>query len=264
MQEVSLSGSLREGVGKKDAKAIRNADRVPAVIYGTGEQTHFSVKHTELHKLVYTSEVFIINLDIDGTQKQSVIQDIQHHPVTDRIQHVDFIELQKDKKIKVDIPVNLTGRPIGVLNGGVLTRIFRKLTVYALPENLPDAVEVEISDLKIGQTIKVGELATGNMNILQPDNAVVCGVKMARGALDEEEEEEEVDLDAMTDEEREEYLAKKAEEEAAEGADGEKQEGGDDEKKEGGEQKEGGGDAGGDGGEKKDGSGNEGGGDGGE
>ena len=190
MKEVSLSGSLRENVGKKDAKAIRNADRVPCVIYGGDTQTHLSVKQTDMHKLVYTPNVNIIKVDVDGKSVRTVIQDIQHHPVTDKINHVDFIELKDDKKVKVNIPVNLEGRAIGVLNGGKLSQVFRTLKVYALPGKLPDAITVDISSLKIGMSIRVSDLMTDSLEILNAPNAVVCGVKMSRGATEEEEEEE--------------------------------------------------------------------------
>lgn len=110
MKEVSLSGALRTHVGKKDAKAVRKEGRVPCVIYGSGEQHHFSVKHVDMEKLIYTPNVYMINLDIEGKAVKSIIQDIQYHPVTDRIVHVDFIELADDKKVKMNIPVNLVGR----------------------------------------------------------------------------------------------------------------------------------------------------------
>jgi len=190
MKEVSLSGSLRENVGKKDAKAIRNAERVPCVVYGGDTQTHFSVKQTDMHKLVYTPNVNIINIDVDGKKVKTIIQDIQHHPVTDKINHVDFIELKDDKKIKVNIPVNLEGRAIGVLNGGKLSQVFRTLKVYALPGKLPDAITVDISHLKIGMSVRVSDLKTDSLEVLNAPNAVVCGVKMSRGATEEEEEEE--------------------------------------------------------------------------
>lgn len=195
MKEVSLSGSLRENVGKKDAKAIRNAERVPCVVYGGDTQTHFSVRHADMQKLVYTPNVNIINIDVDGKTVKTIIQDIQHHPVTDRINHVDFIELKDDKKVKVNIPVVLEGRAIGVLNGGKLSQVFRTLKVYALPGELPDAITVDISDLRIGMSVRVRDLMTDSLEILNAPSAVVCGVKMSRGALDEEEEEEEVELD---------------------------------------------------------------------
>lgn len=191
MKEVSLSGSLRENVGKKDAKAVRNAGNVPCVVYGGNEQVHFSVDHVQMEKLIYTPNVYIIKLDIDGKAIKTVIQDIQFHPVTDRIWHVDFIQLEDNKPVKVEIPVRLTGRAIGVMNGGKLSQVFRRLRVYALPGNLPDAIEVDISKLRIGQSIRVKDLITDELNILNAPNAVVCSIKMARGAVDEGEEDEE-------------------------------------------------------------------------
>lgn len=189
MKEVSLSGSGRSNVGKKDAKAVRLAGNVPCVVYGTGSQTHFSVKHVEMEKLIYTANVYIIKLEIEGKTIKSIIQDIQFHPVTDKIVHVDFIELQDDKKIKVNIPVNLHGRSLGVLNGGKLQQIFRRLKVYAVPGDLPDSIEIDISKLRIGQAIRVRDINTDNLNIINSPSAVICSVKMSRGAVDLEEEE---------------------------------------------------------------------------
>ena len=191
MKEVSLSGSLREGVGKKDATAVRNAGNVPCVVYGGEDQKHFSVRSVEMEKLVYTPNVYIVNLDLDGKPTKAIIQEVQHHPLTDRILHVDFIELKDDKKVKVNIPVQLTGRAIGVLNGGKLSQVFRKLRVYAVPGELPDQIVVDISKLRIGQSIRVRDLITDKLEILNAPSAVVCSVKMARGAVNDEEEEEE-------------------------------------------------------------------------
>jgi large subunit ribosomal protein L25 len=190
MKEVSLSGSARTNVGKKDAKAVRVAGNVPCVIYGAGTQTHLSVKHTDMEKLIYTPNVHIINVDVAGKTIKTIIQDIQFHPVTDKVVHVDFIELQDDKKIKVNIPVNLFGRSPGVLNGGKLQQIFRRLKVYALPGDLPDSIEVSIDSLKIGMAIRVSDINNDKLNIINSPNAVICSVKMARGASEEEEEEE--------------------------------------------------------------------------
>ena len=190
MKQVSLSGSLRENVGKKDAKAVRNADRVPCVVYGGDDQTHFSVKHSDMEKLVYTPNVNIVELDVDGKKVRTIIQEVQHHPVTDRIHHVDFIELKEDKKVKVNIPVVLEGRAIGVLNGGRLSQVFRTLKVYALPGELPDTISVDISKLRIGMSVRVRDLMTETLEILNAPSAVVCSVKMARGAVDSIEEEE--------------------------------------------------------------------------
>jgi large subunit ribosomal protein L25 len=195
MKEVSLSGSVRSNVGKKDAKAVRVNGDIPCVIYGTGKQIHFSVKHIEMEKLVYTPDVNIISLEIGGTKYRSIIQDIQFHPVTDKIVHIDFIELQENKRVKVSIPLNLYGRSTGVLSGGKLQQIFKRVKVFALPNDIPASIEVDITKLKIGQSIRIKDINTPALNIINAPNAVVCSVKMARGAVantsqDDLEEEE--------------------------------------------------------------------------
>jgi large subunit ribosomal protein L25 len=200
MKKVSLSGSARENVGKKDAKAVRNAGRVPAVVYGSGKQTHFSIKHTDIEKIVFNKDVFNIEIDVDGTKYSTIIQDMQQHPVSDRITHIDFLELNDSKKVRVDIPVVLEGRSPGVMNGGRLQQVFRKLTVFALPNALPEVITVDISELKIGGSVRVSALATDEMELLNAPNAVVVSVKMARGASEEEEETEEVAAEGETEE----------------------------------------------------------------
>lgn len=192
MKKVSLSGSKRENVGKKDTKAIRNSGRVPAVVYGSGKQTHFSVKHTDMEKIVYNKDVFNVEIDVEGDKFSTIIQAIQFHPVTDRVQHVDFLELDDNKKVKVQIPIELEGRAEGVMMGGRLQQVFRKLSVFAYPKNLPEVINIDISSLKIGDSIRVKDLMTDEMQLLNAANAVVVSVKMARGAdLSEEEEEAE-------------------------------------------------------------------------
>jgi large subunit ribosomal protein L25 len=190
MKEVSLSGSLRQNVGKKDATALRNAGLVPCVLYGGANQIHFSVNHIAMEKLVYTSSVNIINIDVDGKPYKAIIQEIQHHPVTDRIRHVDFIELVDNKKVKIEIPVVLEGRSLGVLNGGKLSQVYRKLKVFAVPGELPDQIKVDITDLRIGGSIRVRDIvAKTGLEVLNAPSAVVCSVKMSRGAVLSEEEE---------------------------------------------------------------------------
>jgi len=191
MKEVSLSGALRTHVGKKDAKAVRKEGRVPCVIYGSGEQHHFSVKHVDMEKLIYTPNVYMINLDIEGKAVKSIIQDIQYHPVTDRIVHVDFIELADDKKVKMNIPVNLVGRAPGVLNGGKLQQIYRKLKVVGYPKDMPDTIEVDINALKIGMAVRVRDISVDGIELLNAPSAVVCSVKMARGAANADDDDEE-------------------------------------------------------------------------
>ncbi len=191
MKEVSLSGSLRANVGKKDAKATRDSGQVPCVVYGSGKQLHFSIKHTDLQKIMYSPDVYAINLDIDGTKMKAIIQEFQQHPVTDKFMHIDFLELSDDKMVKVDIPVTLFGRSIGVMNGGRLQQVFRKLTVLGYPKDIPDTIEVDISKLRIGHSVRVKELESDGIKVLSAPNAVVVSVKMSRGAVDDDEEEEE-------------------------------------------------------------------------
>ncbi|MGB1517881.1 MAG: 50S ribosomal protein L25 [Crocinitomicaceae bacterium] len=190
MKKAQLSGSIRANVGKKDAKALRNAGLVPCVLYGTGEQIHFSVRSVDIEKLIFSPDVFQIELDLDGTKKMGIMQDLQMHPVKDKPLHIDFLELQDDKKVKVMLPLRTTGSAIGVMNGGNLRQPYRKLKVLGLPADLPEAIVVDITKLRIGHTVKINSLPAENIEFLDPQTAVVLSVKMARGAVEEEEEEE--------------------------------------------------------------------------
>jgi large subunit ribosomal protein L25 len=200
MKKAQLSGSLRANVGKKDAKALRNAGLVPCVLYGTGEQTHFSVRSVDVEKLIFSPDVYQIELDLDGTKKMGIIQDLQMHPVKDTPVHIDFLELQDDKKVKVMLPLRTTGAAIGVINGGKLRQPYRKLKVLGLPADLPEAITVDITKLRIGNTVRISSLPAENIEFLDPQNAVVLSVKMARGAVADEEEEEEAEGEAAGEE----------------------------------------------------------------
>ena len=194
MKVAQLSGSPRANVGKKDAKALRDAGQVPCVLYGQGTQTHFSVKDISIEKLVYNPDVFQFELDVDGKKTKAIIQEVQQHPVTDKIMHVDFLELDEKKPVKVALPVRLTGLSRGVMAGGKLMQVFRRLKVIGLPGELPDAVTIDITKLRIGQSVRVGDLETGGLKFVDAKNAVVVAVKMARGAskaaeIDDEDEE---------------------------------------------------------------------------
>ncbi len=194
MKVSQLSGSPRANVGKKDAKALRAAGQVPCVLYGTGTQTHFSVKDIAIEKLVFNPDVFQIELDIDGKKANAIIQDLQQDPITDRVMHVDFLELDPKKPVKVGLPVRLTGSSRGVMAGGKLMQVFRRLKVIALPGDLPEAIVIDISKLRIGQSVRVGDLETSGLKFTDAKNAVVVAVKMARGAskaaeIDDEDED---------------------------------------------------------------------------
>lgn len=195
MKKVQLSGSPRANVGKKDAKALRAAGQVPAVLYGQGEQTHFSVKGVDLEKIVFSPDVYQVELDIDGKSTLAIIQDMQQHPVKDTIEHIDFLQLDAKKPVKVALPVRTTGSARGVLNGGRLMQVFRRLQVVGLPGDLPEEMVVDITNLRIGMSTRVSDVSALNpkLNFLDPANAVVVAVKTARGAVDDSDEEEEAE-----------------------------------------------------------------------
>ncbi|MCL4121734.1 UNVERIFIED_CONTAM: hypothetical protein GTU68_023470 [Idotea baltica] len=192
MKSITINGSQRESVGKKATKALRNAGQVPCVLYGGEKPVHFSATELAFSKLVYTPNAHTVVIELDSGDKFSaVLQDIQFHPVTDRILHIDFYQLFEDKEIALNIPVNLIGNSIGVKNGGVLRKNNRKLRVKALPANLPDLIEIDITPLKIGDKVAVRDLDQSKYILLHSDNTVVCQVKTSRTAIVDEEEEEE-------------------------------------------------------------------------
>ena len=191
MKTVSLSGSLRENVGKKGANILRKDGSVPAVVYGGEKQIHFSVLENEAKKLVFTPNVYLIELEIDGKKSKVILQEAQTHPVTDRILHLDFLEISDSKPFKLNLPVRLEGFSKGVRNGGNLSQNFRKLKVMGLLKDMPDAVKIDITPLKIGDKIRVADLNISGLKFFDPENAVIVGVQMARAVVLEEEEEEE-------------------------------------------------------------------------
>lgn len=194
MKVAKLSGSLRENVGKKSAKALRSSNQVPAVIYGSDKQIHIAINDLDVEKIVFTPEVYQVDIEIDGKTVSTIIQDIQQDPITDKVRHIDFLQLDSSKPVKVGLPVRLVGNSRGVMAGGKLLQVFRRLTVVGLPSQLPDAITIDITKLRIGFSIRVGQIETDGLRFLEPANAVVVAVKMARGAAkgsDADEEEEE-------------------------------------------------------------------------
>ncbi|MEL6918415.1 MAG: 50S ribosomal protein L25/general stress protein Ctc [Bacteroidota bacterium] len=192
MKSITIKGSERESVGKKATKALRNAGKVPCVVYGGDKPLHFSAEELAFRDLVYTPNAHTVVVDLENGEKvEAVMQDIQFHPVTDRILHIDFYQLFKDKEVTMNIPVRLIGNSPGVRNGGRLLFRKRKLAIKALPDNLPDFFDVDISKLKIGQNISVASLLNDDFTILHPDTTVVVQVKTARTAVADDDEEEE-------------------------------------------------------------------------
>ena len=164
MKSITINGSQRESVGKSATKALRNAGQVPCVIYGGDKPLHFSAPELAFSKLVYTPNAHTVVIALDnGETYNAIMQDIQFHPVTDRILHVDFYQTFENKEITMEIPVQIVGTSKGVLNGGVLRRPYRKLKVKAIPSKLPDFIEVDITPLKIGNKLYITELENDDL-----------------------------------------------------------------------------------------------------
>ena len=191
MKSITINGSKRESVGKKATKALRNAGQVPCVLYGGDNPVHFSALELAFSKLVYTPNAHTVVIALGDVSYNAVLQDIQFHPVTDKILHIDFYQLFDDKEIARDIPVVLNGNPLGFRAVCVLRRNRRKLRIKALPTNLPDNIQVDISGLKIGNKVSVSELFNDDYKFLHSDNTVVCQVKQSRVSVDIEEDEDE-------------------------------------------------------------------------
>ncbi len=191
MKTVSLSGSLRENVGKKDAKRSRKEGKIPCVIYGGESQIHFTLPELAVDKIIFTPEVFILNITIDGKEYQTILQDIQYHPVTDKVLHIDFLEITKGKDVVVGLPVKFDGVAPGLIKGGKLQVKYRKLRVKGKIEDMPEFITLDVSKLDLGNSIKVRDLSLDKIQVVEIPNAVVVQVKMARGAGAGEEEEEE-------------------------------------------------------------------------
>ena len=192
MKSITINGSKREHVGKVASKALRNAGKVPCVIYGGEKPLHFSADELSFSQLVYTPDAHTVVVILeDGNKIDAVLQDIQFHPVSDKIIHVDFFQLHEGKEISMTIPVKVQGTAPGVRDsGGLLSRNKRKLTVRALPKNLPDFLLADVSTLNLNDSITVADLTEETFNILHPESQVVCQVKMSRASMSIEEDTE--------------------------------------------------------------------------
>lgn len=180
MKVVSMSGSLRGNVGKKDARQIRNNGGVPCVIYGGKEQIHFSTDSKNFQKIVFTPEVCFVKIDVDGKEYNTILQDIQYHPVTDIVYHADFMEFSEDKPIVMNVPIKVSGVAPGILKGGKLVQKFRKLKIKALPANMPENIDVSINNMEIGMSIKVADITSDKYTVLDNKNNMIIGVVVTR------------------------------------------------------------------------------------
>ncbi len=183
MKSITIKGSERESVGKVATKALRNAGMVPCVLYGGNQTVHFSAEEIAFKHLVYTPNAHTVAIELGNQTYSAILQDIQVHPVSDKILHIDFFQLFDDKEITMEVPVKITGVSPGVLLGGVLRLNTRKLKVKALPKNLPDFIEANISNLEMGNKLYVTKLVAENYKLLHPDNTVVAQVRISRAAM---------------------------------------------------------------------------------
>jgi len=193
MKSITINGSKRESVGKKATKALRNTGEVPCVLYGGEQAIHFSAPDVSFNSLVYTPDVHTVVLEFDGVKHNAVLQDIQFHPVTDEILHMDFYEFGEDQEISMEIPVHAEGVPRGVKNGGVLRFNLRRMKVRGLAAKLPDYIVADVTPLKIGNKLYVTAVESEDYTILHPDNTVICQVKTSRNVVATDDDDDDVD-----------------------------------------------------------------------
>ena len=182
MQVFELKGELRTDLGKKATKALRAEGKVPCVLYGGGENIHFAVAERALQNLLYTPIVYIVKLDIDGKTCEAVMREIQFHPVSDRVLHIDFYQIDENKPVVMEVPVKLHGFAAGVQAGGKLSLVVRKLKVKALPANLPGEIDIDVTNLGLGKSVKVKDLSFDNFEIVNAKDVVVAQIKLTRAA----------------------------------------------------------------------------------
>lgn len=182
MKTFELSGSARADFGKKAAKAIRAEKNVPCVLYGGENNVNFIVAASDLRKLLYTPEVYLVNLTIDGKTSKAIIKEVQFHPVSEAILHIDFLEVTENKPVAIEIPVQLTGLAEGVKAGGKLNLEMRKLRIKGIYTNIPERIVLDVTSLALGKKIQVCDVVLDNLEVLNAKNAVVAQVKMTRAA----------------------------------------------------------------------------------
>jgi large subunit ribosomal protein L25 len=186
MKTLELKGQKRDNTGKRGSKDLRVAEMVPCVIYGGAAPVHFSAELAELKNFIYSPEVYFANITVDGTAYKGVMKEIQYHPVTDALHHVDFYEVKEDKKVKISLPIKIVGNSSGVRAGGRLAVNVRKLSVEALPKDLPDFIEIDITNMNIGDKLRISEMKLKGVNFLDASNVVVAAVTVTRNTKSEE------------------------------------------------------------------------------
>jgi large subunit ribosomal protein L25 len=191
MESISITGSVRKSLGKADAKVLRREGLVPCIIYGGEENIHFQVDERAFNKLINTPNAYIVNVDLDGKTYASIIKDVQFHPLTDRVIHVDFQLLLANRPVKLTLPVRTEGVSPGVLNGGKLQQVLRRAKVSGVPAKLPDFITINIGKMKIGHSVKVKDIKIAGVTFLENENQILVSIKAKRGAkLDDADDTE--------------------------------------------------------------------------
>ena len=182
MKTFELKGAVRTDLGKKATKEDRSSENVPCVLYGGAENVHFTSTTSDLRKLIYSPDVFVVNLDVDGVKVKAIMKALQFHPVNDKVLHIDFLQITEDKPVVIEIPVKLEGLAEGVKAGGKLALEMRKLKVKGIYTQVPESINIDVTELGLGKTIQVGKVSVPNLDILNAKNAVVAQVKLTRAA----------------------------------------------------------------------------------
>ncbi len=196
MKTIQISAEKRTELGKKSTRDLRKADHVPCVMYGGAEVLHFHAHENDFRHIVYTPTAFLVELNLGGEVHKAVMQELQFHPVTDKLFHIDFVEVFDDKPVTVELPITLTGAAIGIKNGGKARQRRRVLKVRGLAANLPDVLEIDITDIEIGEVIKIGDLTYDNLEILDPSRSMIFAVVSSRISKGMEMGEEEATAEA--------------------------------------------------------------------
>ncbi len=195
MKTISISAERRTELGKKSTRDLRKTDHVPCVMYGGAEVIHFHAHENDFRHIVYTPNAYIVEVKINGDVRQAVMQELQFHPVTDKLSHIDFVEVSEDKPVIVELPIQLNGIAIGIKDGGKARQRRRVLKVRGLIKNLPDTLDIDITDVAIGDVIKIGDLSYDNLEILDPSRSMIFAVVSSRVSKGMELEEPETEAE---------------------------------------------------------------------
>jgi large subunit ribosomal protein L25 len=182
MKVIALKGEERDGLGKSSNKKVRNAGKVPCVIYGKGDNAHFTVYQADFKHLIYTPNTYLVKIEVGNSAKLAKVQEVQYHPVSEDIIHADFLEVDAENPISIHVPVKVIGNSPGVRGGGKLQLKIKKLLVSGLIANLPEFIEVSIDELEIGKSVKVGDISVNNMTLLDSENNSIVSCIVTRAA----------------------------------------------------------------------------------